>query len=205
MISTKVLLLRHGEVEEKYHHIFGGRIDMDLSPLGHTQAAALAGHLRRGKLDAIYASPMKRVQQTIAPLLGNGTPTPVVLPDLREMDFGEWTGMRWAEIATRHQMHSSQWLDLLARGAVAGAETEAALRTRLEPCWRQITQNHPGQTVAVACHGGVIRVLLAIALDLPLARLGPFEVDYASVTHLEVRPERTLLKSLNFIPWGQTV
>ena len=39
---TTLFLLRHGEVEDRYHRVFGGRIDMELSPLGHDQAAKLA-------------------------------------------------------------------------------------------------------------------------------------------------------------------
>ena len=31
---TRLYLLRHGEVEARYHRIFGGRIDMELSPRG---------------------------------------------------------------------------------------------------------------------------------------------------------------------------
>ena len=40
---TRLLLLRHGEVEDRFHRVFGGRIDMDLSPRGHQQAAVGLG------------------------------------------------------------------------------------------------------------------------------------------------------------------
>ncbi|HXF10943.1 MAG TPA: histidine phosphatase family protein, partial [Desulfuromonadaceae bacterium] len=69
---TRLLLMRHAEVEESYHHIFGGRIDMNLSQRGHGQAEKLAQFLRTRTIDAIYSSPMKRVQQTVAPVLKNG-------------------------------------------------------------------------------------------------------------------------------------
>jgi broad specificity phosphatase PhoE len=201
MSTTRLLLLRHAEVEEKFHRIFGGRLDMDLSPLGHEQAAALAKYLHQQPLDAIYASPMKRVQQTLAPLLANGTPPPILLPGLREMDFGSWTGMAWREIVTRHKVHSNQWLDLLAAGSVEGAESETVLRARVEPCLQQILMECSGKTVAVACHGGIIRVILAIAFGWPLREMGALDVDYASVTVLDFRSDRTYLKSLNHVPW----
>ena len=201
MSPTKLLLIRHAEVEESHQHVFGGRIDMNLSPRGHEQAAALAKYLHGERPDAIYASPMKRVQQTLAALNGNGLPPPIILPGLREMDFGEWTGMPWCEIVTRHKVNPSQWLALLADGAVAGAEDEAALRARVEPCLRQILAEQLGRTVAVACHGGIVRMLLGIALGLPLREFGSFEVEYASVTVLEARGDRNVLKSLNHTPW----
>ena len=59
---TRLLLVRHAEVEQRYHKIFGGKIDMNLSPRGLEQARILAEFLRGRKMDAIYASPMKRVQ-----------------------------------------------------------------------------------------------------------------------------------------------
>src|SRR5512137_1878921 len=84
--STRLYLIRHAEVEARYQGVFGGRIDMELSPRGHQQAAALAGYLKHKTFDAIYASPMKRVQQTLSPCLTNGAPKPVILPKLHEVD-----------------------------------------------------------------------------------------------------------------------
>ena len=77
---TRLLLVRHAEVESRYRHTFGGQIDMNLSPRGRAQAEKLAEYLRGKTLDAIYASPMKRVRQTLAPLLKNGAPEPTILP-----------------------------------------------------------------------------------------------------------------------------
>ena len=85
---TRIYLLRHAEVETRYQRVFGGRIDMDLSPRGHQQAVGLAAYMRRFQLDAIYASPMKRVQQTLALLLDNRALPPIVIDALREVDFG---------------------------------------------------------------------------------------------------------------------
>ena len=65
---TRLFLLRHGEVEARYHRIFGGRIDMELSPRGHEQAKALADYLATTHFHSIYVSPMTRAQQTLAPL-----------------------------------------------------------------------------------------------------------------------------------------
>src|SRR6185436_8585641 len=94
---TQLVLIRHGEVEAAYQRVFGGRIDMNLSPRGDEQAKALARWLERQPLNAVYASPMKRVQQTLAPFTAsNGwTSRVVVMDNLREVDFGDWTGHTW--------------------------------------------------------------------------------------------------------------
>ncbi|HOX58148.1 MAG TPA: histidine phosphatase family protein [Verrucomicrobiota bacterium] len=201
---TRLLLIRHGEVESRYQGIFGGRIDMELSPRGHEQADALAAYLRRQPLSAIYASPMKRVQQTLAPLLVNGTPRPVILPDLREADFGDWTGLAWADVEAKFGVSAFAWLEQLDCDGIANAECADTLRDRVEPCLRQILDTHPGQEVAVFCHGGIIRVLLSIMLRWPLARMAAFEIEYASVTRVLALPEGAELQLVNFTPWRET-
>ena len=203
--TTRLLLIRHAEVEARYQGVFGGRIDMELSPRGHQQAAALAKYLHSRPLSAIYASPMKRVQQTLAPLLVNGTPKPMILQDLREVDFGDWTGMAWEEIQARFGISAFAWLEQLECDGIANAESAETLQERVEPCLRQILADHSGQQVAVVCHGGIIRMLLGILLRWPLARLGAFEVEYASLTQVVVHPHKAELQLLNFTPWREII
>ncbi len=101
---------------------------MELSPRGHEQAAALARYLRRKPVSAIYASPMKRVQQTLAPLLVNGAPKPVILPDLREVDFGDWTGLAWDEVQAKFGVSAFAWLEQLECDGIANAECAETLQ-----------------------------------------------------------------------------
>ena len=199
--SIRLFLIRHAEVEARYQRVFGGRIDMELSPHGHEQAAVLAGWLQRRRLDAIYASPMKRVHQTLVPLAGNGTPRPVIVDGLREVDFGDWTGLSWEDVRQKFQISAFEWLNQLEGARIPNAESAATFRSRVEPCLRQILDKHSGGSVAIVCHGGVVRMILAILLDLPLPKTGLFEIDYASVTHLEIFPHKTELQLVNFAPW----
>jgi broad specificity phosphatase PhoE len=202
---TQLALIRHGEVEAAYQRVFGGRIDMNLSPRGQEQAGALARWLARQPLNAVYASPMKRVQQTLAPFAGNNgwADRVVVLRDLREIDFGDWTGLTWEAVSEKFGVSAFQWLTQLERGGIANAENAQSYRNRIEPRVRDIVQKHPGQNVAVFCHGGVIRMILAILLDLPLAKMAGFEIDYASVTNVAILPHKTEVQFLNFIPWDE--
>ena len=203
MPLTRLFLIRHAEVEVRYHSVFGGRIDMEISPRGHEQAAALADFLRCKRFDAIYASPMKRVQQTLAPLLTNGAPKPVIMPDLREVDFGDWTGHGWDAVKEKFGASAFEWLHHLERGTIPNAERLDAYRARVEPCLREILNRHPEQSVAVFCHGGVIRMILAILLELPLSRMGAFDFEYASVSEIEWQPHRVEIQLLNFTPWRE--
>lgn len=201
--STALWLIRHAEVEEAYQGVFGGRIDMELSARGHEQAAALAAWLNPHGFAALYASPMKRVAQTLAPYLVNGAPKPVILPELMEVDFGDWTGLSWNEVQAKFGISAWAWLEQLECDGIANAESAESLRDRVEPCVREILKRHPGEQVAMACHGGVIRMILSILLNWPLPRLAPLEVEYASVTQVLWNGTKASLQLLNFTPWRE--
>lgn len=200
-VWTTLSLIRHAEVEKRYHHVFGGRIDMKLSPRGRRQASALAEYLHQHPFDAFYASPMRRVQETLAPLMLNGTPTPVVVTDFREVDFGDWTGLGWEEVRQRYGVSAFEWLDQIQRGGIPNAECGRTFRARVKPALQAILKRHPGQKVAVLCHGGVICMMLSILLKMPLPRLAAFDIEYASITQVLWSPSRTKLQLLNFTPW----
>jgi broad specificity phosphatase PhoE len=202
---TQLVLIRHGEVEAAYQRVFGGRIDMNLSPRGHEQAAAVAKWLARQPLNAVYASPMKRVQQTLAPFgATNGWAARVVtVPGLREVDFGDWTGLAWEDVKQKFGVSAFQWLSELDRGGIANAENALSYHERIDTFVRETLPKHPGENVAVFCHGGVIRMLLSVLLNIPLPCMAGFEIDYASVTNVAVLPYRTEVQFLNFTPWDE--
>ncbi|HMP84818.1 MAG TPA: histidine phosphatase family protein [Verrucomicrobiota bacterium] len=201
MSDARLILIRHAEVEERYKRVFGGRIDMNLSDTGRRQAAALADYLRHKPIDVIYASPMKRVQQTLKPYLKNGAPQPVILDGLREVDFGDWTGHEWEKIQEKFGISAYQWLQLLETGGIPNGEPLAAYRSRVEPCVRQMLDSHSGKTVAAFCHGGVIRMIFSILLDVPLSRMAAYNFDYASVSEIEWKAGRMEIQLLNYTTW----
>lgn len=202
---TRLLLIRHAEIERRYQRKFGGRIDINLSARGRAQARTLADFLHSKKIAAIYASPMKRVQQTLAPLLKNGAPAQTILPGLREVDFGDWSGYNWNEVREKFGVHPYDWLDEIELGAVPNGENGVQFRARVEACLFEIIRRHPDETTAIFSHGGVIRMMLAILLDLPLPKTNSFEIEYTSVTQVALHPHLNEIELLNFTPWRDGV
>jgi broad specificity phosphatase PhoE len=200
-LVTRLLLIRHAEVEPLYQGVFGGRIDMNLSERGHKQAKLLSKFLRGRTFDAIYASPMKRVQQTFAPSARHHPVKQVILPGLREIDFGDWTGHGWDAVREKFGIKPYEWLDKIELGVVPNGESTVHFRKRVEPCLRRAIRENRGKTVAIFCHGGVIRMMLAILLDLPLPKMGAFDVEYTSVTQIALHPHMNEIELLNFTPW----
>ncbi len=203
MSGLRLILVRHAEVEAPYQRVFGGRIDMGISARGRSQAQALAQFLavHAPSPDALYASPMRRVRQTLAPYRDNGAPEPRELAELREVDFGDWTGLTYEQVLERFGVSADAWLDQLCADAIPNAEPSGAYRARIAAVLERILGAHPQGTVTVFCHGGVIRMMLALLLDLPFVKTAAFQIDYASVTELSVSAERRRLELLNLVPW----
>ncbi len=198
---TRLYLLRHGEVEASYHRVFGGRIDMELSPRGHEQVQALADYFHRHPPHVMYASPMKRVRQTLAPLAKQTGLEPIIIPGLREVDFGDWTGLSWEQVQERFNVSAFEWCQQLEAGAITGAEPMPAYRGRVQEALERIQRDSPCKEIAVVCHGGVIRMILAILLDIPFAKTGSLDIEYASITKVRIRPNKLDVELLNFSPW----
>lgn len=200
----QIYLIRHGEVEEKYHKVFGGsRIDMGLSPLGLRQAEAVAAWLKDSPIDAIYASPMLRVQQTLAPMASQRSLQPQLMPGLREIDFGDWTGSRWDEVQTNFGVSAFDWLEIIETNAIANGEDIDVLKSRVRESLLQIIHAHPHGKVAVFCHGGIIRVMIALLLEMPLKHMAHINIEYGSISMVELLPERkhaVEIELLNFQP-----
>lgn len=201
---TQLYFIRHGEVEERYHKVFGGsRIDMALSPLGLRQGEAVAAWLKDTPLDAVYASPMLRVQQTLAPLAKQRGLQPTLIDGLREVDFGDWTGHRWDEVQSIFGVSAFDWLEVMEGVGIPNAEKVTDFTPRVREALLQIVNAHPHQRVAVFCHGGIIRVLLGLLLDLPLSRMAHFNIEYGSISVVELQPEKkhaVEIELLNFQP-----
>jgi probable phosphoglycerate mutase len=154
--ATSVLLVRHGQSTWNAEGRWQGQADAPLSPLGEAQARAGGHRLQQAAwaVDLVACSDLQRARRTaelLAEAIGAG---PVhVVPELRETNAGEWTGLTRADIDTRFP----GWLSEHRRPP--GFEPWEHVAER---AWKAMAVLHAlaptGRVVAVA-HGGVIRAL----------------------------------------------
>ena len=203
MIPTrKLYLVRHAEVEPAYQRVFGGRVDMDLSDTGREQARILARYVSALRIPQVFASPMKRVQLTLEPWKSEHPQARVLtVPDLMEVDFGAWTGLNFEQVRQQFGARAFDWLDYLQDNNIPQAEPYPDFSSRMERCLKSLLHDSNEPVAAVFCHGGVIRMLLALLLDLPLRKMRGFDIEYASLTEVDYAPGRVEVQRLNFVPW----
>jgi broad specificity phosphatase PhoE len=160
------LLARHGQTDWNRDGRFQGHADPPLNAHGREQARALAKELEQEPLAAVYASDLQRSAQT-AQIVAEGRGLPVVsLPELREIDVGEWSGLTVDEIIVRypdgyrrHREGGDGWTQ---------GETHAELTTRIVRAVCEIAPAHPGETILIVGHGAALRALLAHAEGVDL-------------------------------------
>ncbi|GIT81728.1 putative phosphatase PhoE [Leifsonia sp. LS1] len=162
---TLISLVRHGQTDWNLARRIQGSSDIPLNDTGRAQAEATGRALAGGRFDAIYASPLGRAFETasiISSHLGLGEPTP--LPALVERHYGEAEGLTGAEILER-------WPE---GTPVPGRETREQVVERALPALVELGESHPGESILVVSHGGVIGSLVRQVTDHALP--GPGEV-----------------------------
>jgi alpha-ribazole phosphatase len=143
----------------------GGRFDVERELSGIEVATAYVSPLRRARETAIYLRAAQRF----------------ILPELREIGFGEWTGKSWAEIELASpeiaRQKTADWLGVTA----PGAESWFDLLERLRPVSRRI-RSGPAPAAVVAHYAVNAALASLIANYDPVAftqRYGePIEIDY---------------------------
>jgi probable phosphoglycerate mutase len=96
---SNVYLARHGETEWTLNGQHTGRTDIPLTARGEEDARRLGERLRGLSFALVLTSPLGRARRTceLAGFGGNA----VVDPDLSEWDYGDYEGLRTAEIRHR--------------------------------------------------------------------------------------------------------
>ena len=154
----------------------GGPADPELSDEGRAQAVRLADWLRREPIDAVYVSPMRRAIETAEPLaeaLGVGA---VVDDELAEFDRESHFYVPLEELKAAGD---ERYLQIMRGESLDGEVDPHTFREVVAVAVERIIEAHPGDTVAIVCHGGVINAWASHVLGLPDPLF--FEPYYTSV------------------------
>ena len=139
----------------------------------------------------MHASPRGRAQQTAAAIRAEV----VTAEALDEVDFGEWTGLRYDVLDGDAAW--DRWNGERSTARVPGGESMTEAQERAVGYVRQVASACAGRAVALVSHCDIIRAIVAWVLGLSLNRLLSFDVDPASVTRLVVGDWGARLVSLN--------
>jgi ribonuclease H / adenosylcobalamin/alpha-ribazole phosphatase len=105
---------------------------------------------------------------------------PVIIEDFNEVQFGEWEGLTFEELAMRNEWRRFN----LTRSTAAppGGESMSEVQNRMSNQTESLSRKHEGQTVAVVSHCDPLRCLVVHWLGLSLDLMLRFELGPSSVT-----------------------
>src|SRR5215217_9561531 len=187
-----LLLLRHAVTDHTGARLSGWMPGLHLTEQGREQAAALAGRLAAVPLDALYASPLERCQETAAVLAKARDLKVETLEDLGEVRYGDWTGRTIKELAKEPLWKVVQATPSAAR--FPDGESLYEMQARAVLAVERLREAHPGQTVAVCSHADVIKALTCHYLGMHLDLFQRVVVSPASVTAFAFGPVPYLVR-----------
>jgi probable phosphoglycerate mutase len=165
-----VYISRHGQDEDNAQGILNGRRDKPLTYIGKQQAELVGEKIRKAGLhfDAIYTSPLLRTRQTAQIITDEcGGPTPHVLENLIERDFGTMTGKLQADITTLCAPNIITTNTIVYFLSPEGAETFPSLIVRAHTLLQEINSKHASGSVLLVTHGDFGKMIYAAYYNLP--------------------------------------
>ena len=197
MHATRVVAIRHGETAWNAETRIQGQRDIPLNATGVWQARQMAAALADEGIQAIYSSDLQRADDTAAALAA-ATGLPLVNDaGLRERHFGEFEGFTFAEIEQRWPALSERWRRREPDFGPAGGETLNSFYARSVATATRLVAAHPGQTIALVTHGGVLDCLYRAATRVALQAPRTWQIGNTGVNRLLYSPEGSVLIGWN--------
>ena len=186
MLRTKLCIVRHGETAWNAEGRVQGQLDVPLSEVGISQARAVALALKGEHFSTIYSSDLQRVTQTAEPT-ARALGLPVRLdPRLRERHSGMFQTLKYADVKV---LHPEDYARFKAKDLDYDFRTGESLRTfyaRSVECLADLAARHPGESILVFTHGGVLEMARRFATSASLTTVREFEIPNCGINRMSI-------------------
>ena len=194
----ELVLVRHGVTDWNEDGRLMGRSSIELNARGWAQARRVAEALSELAIDAIYASPQPRAQQTAEPLAAAKGLDVRIEPGLDEVWMTDaWKGKTVAELRGDPELERVIEDPTYRSSAI---EAIADVQDRTVAAVERLDPGSSDERVVVFSHGDPLRVLIAHYVGLPLDSFRRLACDNGSVSLLRFNRRGTRLELLNFSP-----
>jgi len=158
---TRIYVVRHAEAEGNLYRRVHGRFNCPVTQNGLRQIAALTERFRPIHVDAVYASELRRTQQTAQAVVGPRSMELHIDSGLNEIALGTYEDMTFGDMIYHHPDEFRQFVTCSPLFAPPGGETFAQVAQRMKAAFLRLARAHPGQTIALFSHGTAIQSLQA--------------------------------------------
>lgn len=189
MTHTELILARHGETEWNSQKILQGHLDSPLTATGVRQAHVLGKRLARIRPDHLYSSDLGRAHET-AKIIATYCQKPIQLEQrFREKHLGIFQGHAWDTIKQKFPQEYRQFSKGDPDYAVPKGESYHQFVQRIVTALEQIICRHPGETVLIVTHGGIVSALFRHILAIPLSEPRRYRLKNTSINRIIVEDD----------------
>lgn len=192
-MGVTVHLMRHGAIRGHETRRYVGQSDVALDRLGRDQAECWKKRLSGTSFTSVYSSDLSRAAETARIVAGM---EPCTVPELRELDTGQWEGVSVERIRKAHPEEFEARGRDVAGFRIPGGESFEDLARRAFPAFGDILEGSQGDVLVVA-HSGVNRVVICRLLGMPLEHMFRFGQDYCCLNLISMRRGSPFLQALN--------
>src|SRR4030043_517583 len=163
---TQIILVRHGQTPWNKDKIFRGSRDIPLNDTGREEAR-LAGEWLKGEtIHAASCPPLSRARDTGEAISRHHGLQVADLPGLTDLQYGDWEGVPLTEVKVKYADLYHGWETAPHTVRFPNGETLDEVKDRALAAVAEVVSRHPEQTVLLAAHRAVNKVLIAAFIGL---------------------------------------
>ncbi len=182
---TRIILVRHGQTPWNKDKIFRGSRDIPLNDQGREEAR-LAGEWLKGEaIHAAYCSPLSRARATGEAIARHHGLQVKDLPGLTDLFYGDWESLPLTEVKVKYADLYRQWETAPHAVRFPQGETLDEVKARAMAAVQGVVQRHSGQTVLLAAHRAVNKVLIAAFIGLDNSHFWRLGQDTTAVNRFD--------------------
>lgn len=162
----KLILIRHTSTDYNLDRRYCGFSDIGINKKGIIQAKRIKNKLGDFRVDKIFCSDLKRTFQTAKIIFAKSACRIIKRKNLREINFGEWEGLKFEQIIEKHPLRCKKWFKNSFGATPPKGERLEHFISRIEKELKRIIDSFYDKTVVIIGHYGVMRVILNNALGM---------------------------------------
>jgi broad specificity phosphatase PhoE len=168
---TTILLVRHAQTQWNKEQRYAGSAEVPLAAEAAEQISELSEKLQDEPISAIYSSPLSRCQLTIGPTAKSLHLPITIKEELKERNLGEWEGKSPSELSLHHGGYHFPDSAYNGEFRIPHAEPLEELEDRVRTFLHTVANRHPGETIALATHAGIIWIIQKRIITNPPAHI----------------------------------
>ncbi|MGJ4746977.1 histidine phosphatase family protein [Leptospira sp. SA-E8] len=185
-MKKSLCLLRHSSISSEYRGKYLGRKEVSLSEAGIQETERIKDKIHEKFLNGkVFLSSSKQCRETFDTLRFPKETEPEFREELQELDFGDWEGKSFSELAEVDLEALKKFADFSPSFRFPQGESLNEFQTRAE-VFKDHILSSSDRYIFVLSHGGILSILLCSFLGLPHSFYTKFKVSPSTLIYLDI-------------------